>query len=525
MKAFLLLIATLLFLPSLDAQVYKWVDESGKIHYSDKPPKKEKTTQLTSIPSANSNQYGVTLGSEKTLKLKRLFKQKAFKQLNVELEQLHNEIKSDIRKEYQVLKIYTAFEFADIKLKPVFDLWIKESPNAFQPYLARAYFYHRLGWNSRGFKYANKTKRSQFKAMRQYFSKAQTDLNKALNFNQKLSNAYCLLIAIKSTVGDKKGGADTLNYALSIIPESYVVRLLYMDFLRPRWGGSYVEMKNFASEAQKYSFKNPMLKLLKGAHWIDQGEIFVSKKQYEKAEQLFTQALSFGEEPQLLFKRGKNYYRLGNYQKAINDLNRAINLLANDEDFYYWRSKVLSKLNNFSAAFDDIQMAYQLNPYEQRINKVRQQLTSAIGVPGTGSIREKEASLKISQINQKLQNQPDEEKLYVKRAKLFFEKKNYIRAEKDLIKLIEIDPQNFEYYLMMDWTLFKQSKLSQILDYWKQYLIYKPNDSRAYYERAGTYGHLQNFSAALDDINRAIDLGHKGAEKLRRKFLKKVNHQ
>ncbi|PWK46425.1 DUF4124 domain-containing protein [Pleionea mediterranea] len=48
-----LLLALPLVLPHATAgKIYKWVDENGKVHYSDKPPKDQKKTEQLALPEA-----------------------------------------------------------------------------------------------------------------------------------------------------------------------------------------------------------------------------------------------------------------------------------------------------------------------------------------------------------------------------------------------------------------------------------------------------------------------------------------
>ena len=43
-----------------NAQVYKWVDEHGKVHYGDRPPQQERASQITvrKSPSVPAQQAG-----------------------------------------------------------------------------------------------------------------------------------------------------------------------------------------------------------------------------------------------------------------------------------------------------------------------------------------------------------------------------------------------------------------------------------------------------------------------------------
>ncbi|WP_293006367.1 DUF4124 domain-containing protein [Nitrosomonas sp.] len=61
MRIFVLTVIALLFSTSVSAQIYKWVDETGKIHYTDQPPPPDVNTQgqqlnINAAPTTGSHQ-------------------------------------------------------------------------------------------------------------------------------------------------------------------------------------------------------------------------------------------------------------------------------------------------------------------------------------------------------------------------------------------------------------------------------------------------------------------------------------
>ena len=57
-----------------------------------------------------------------------------------------------------------------------------------------------------------------------------------------------------------------------------------------------------------------------------------------------------------------HYYKLYNYQEAINDLGSAIELKANDAVVYYKRGLIYSNLRKYQEAIKDYNKAIKLNP-------------------------------------------------------------------------------------------------------------------------------------------------------------------
>ena len=110
--------------------------------------------------------------------------------------------------------------------------------------------------------------------------------------------------------------------------------------------------------------------------------------------------------------------------------------------------------------------------------------------------------------------------LYFYRTKVFLKRGKKERALNDLQKAIKLDPSRFEFHLLYDQILIKENRLDEIISSWTIYLKLKPDDSRAYLERAGTYYHKLDIQNATLDAKRAMVLGNKNAEL----FYNKLKH-
>ena len=56
--------------------------------------------------------------------------------------------------------------------------------------------------------------------------------------------------------------------------------------------------------------------------------------------------------------------KLGNYNEAINDFNKAIDLNPNNANTFYLRGHTATLLRNYNEAIDDFNKAIELNPSE-----------------------------------------------------------------------------------------------------------------------------------------------------------------
>ncbi|TQV86473.1 tetratricopeptide repeat protein [Aliikangiella coralliicola] len=512
------------------AEVYRWVDENGKVHYSDKAP--ENAAAVKSNLTVNSERRSQIHNNQKkpslqkanfsVLKIKRLFQRKDFNQINEVLEAYQNQAEVDITTENKLFSAYSAFELNSQTSQDIFSRWLVATPNRYQPYLARAAFYYYQGWKARGSKWAKDTKSSQFRSMNNYFSKAKSDIKKAIKLNPKIVVPYCYLIGMAKAQGSQHSADSALREALKISPATYIVRTHYMDTLLPRWGGSYTKMQAFWESAKPFAIKNKKISLLEGLPIYEAANIQMSKGNHQMAESLYDEALQFGDNERVYYKRGKNFYRMKNFEQALVDFSRAIELNSDEGEYYYWRSKTYHKLNRFGKAVFDIEKASQLAVHDDRVQKYHDWLVSQIQVRGAVTKNEQEIKDEMSTLIQAINQEPNDSRLYFRKAKLLLAQNKKQMAIRDLKKAIKLNPEEIRYYLLMDDILFKKREFNKIIEYWEQYIALKPFDSRAYLERAGTYYHQHDFDAAMKDAQKSADLGNEKAKRFYQK-LKQMN--
>ncbi len=63
-----------------------------------------------------------------------------------------------------------------------------------------------------------------------------------------------------------------------------------------------------------------------------------------------------------LVRQGKKYYQQRNIEKAMQKLNEAIELNAQNDQAYFWRALAKEKQNDLAGANEDYQKAIEINP-------------------------------------------------------------------------------------------------------------------------------------------------------------------
>ncbi len=499
------------------AEIYRWVDENGNPHFSDRPhPQKH-----IPIPSQHPlpSQRDIDKPSNiVTLQIRQLLLSKQFDTLSKQLHRYQLDFEQDVEKEDQLIHAYQAFQWKAPELESLLNLWIKQQPGNYQGYLARASYYYLRGWEARGHKFARKTSEQQFTQMREYFAKAKKDIETTHLLDNRALSGYLYLINIGKAESDDQLVDDTLKQALSQFPQSYHIRVSYLISLTPRWGGSYDAMQEFVIHSQQHSNENTRFKLLSGVALLDAANTLSLDEQYQAADKLLNAAVTLGNNAEFLLQRGKNYYRLDQYSQAVDDLNRAVQLNPDDVDIYYWRSKVFAQQQQYSKAVSDAKMAIKLNAYHERYQSHMTWLGDTLTYEGYQQTKSRNYAKAVNLFNQGIRLDPQKADNYYYRAKAQIDSGRFAGVETDLKKAIKLAPDEFTYYLLMDYVLAKKKRWDEIISYWDRYIARNPDHGRAYVERGGTYYHKGDIHSAVKNAKIAADLGNIEGKEAYEKF-------
>ena len=216
------------------------------------------------VGSAGVDSDGYPLKTTDKRAVLRLLRAKQFDALESWLVDLQAQFEADHRKEYWPIDALDAFGNVDPALTPLLDAWVAAKPDSYMALAARGIHQEGVGWYRRGARWACETPPENFAGMRDAHATAFPDLDEALARHPALVAGHRALIRIASANGapmDVK--RQLLDQALVACPDCYNVRVIYMFALRPRWGGSYEQMKAFARESIDAS-TNPKLRVLAG---------------------------------------------------------------------------------------------------------------------------------------------------------------------------------------------------------------------------------------------------------------------
>jgi len=464
-------------------------------------------------PTSVIDSYQPAKSESRILKVRDLLIEKQFIKLNNLLDAAQKNVEQSIVHEEKLFTLYRAFEINDNSFTNLLNEWVQATPENYQPYLARASHYYRMGWVARGNNWASETKQEQFNEMKMHFIKAQNDIARTLDINEFSLIPYYLVFGIAQMQGGLKESSKVAKKALSIYPSSYILRLKILNFLEPRWGGSYDQMLAFIDEALMHEAENKNIGLLKGYLYAIAGKVRTESRLYNEAEKFFKIALQFGEEHKTLKLKGRNNYKREDYSQSIKEFSRAIALYPDEGSYYLDRARAFSMLKKYENALSDVQMADKLDPNSKSIKKYKKWLAAKFVVQGYDLNKNQKTALAIKKFNAALLLNPADAETYNRRANAYIAENKIKLAHKDLKKSLKLDPNNFNTYTLLDWVLAKRKAWHQIIRYWDQYITLHPDNSRAYVERGGAYYHSGNIKLAVNNAKIAADMGnHEGRE-------------
>jgi tetratricopeptide (TPR) repeat protein len=134
--------------------------------------------------------------------------------------------------------------------------------------------------------------------------------------------------------------------------------------------------------------------------------------------------------------RGKAYAALGNYRHAIEDYDRAIEINPKYSETYYNRGIAYSRLGNNKQAIDDFDRAIEINPKyaEAYCNR-----GAACGIYGNYNVA-------IGDLDRAIEIDPKYAEAYCNRGAVYGRLGNHNLAIRDFDKAIEINPKYAEAY-------------------------------------------------------------------------------
>ncbi|WP_035061234.1 hypothetical protein [Andreprevotia chitinilytica] len=129
--------------------------------------------------------------------------------------------------------------------------WVKVAPTSYPAHLALGIFLKKAGQDARGQRYISETPKENIDEMERLFALSRAEFGISLGLTNKPYLTVFHLLDISIAEGDEKTTEMLLAQANRIFPGNRLARTRYLVSLEPRWGGSYLKMKQFIADTKK----------------------------------------------------------------------------------------------------------------------------------------------------------------------------------------------------------------------------------------------------------------------------------
>jgi tetratricopeptide (TPR) repeat protein len=366
---------------------------------------------------------------------------------------------------------YTSFAAADPTFDDLLEAWIAAKPESHRPFIAHGYFHRNLGWLYRGGRFASETSDKRIDLMRENFSIAEDNLERALHLQPHTGVAYAGLINMNMAAGSR----DTINRlfreGVDADPNSFTVRRSIWNAMLPWWGGYRQDPRIFGIDGPLpdtaelgYPIKipeamlrfgqfinnnpnsSPHLAPLRG--FTDYAVAIILRRDNRELEaaKFFKRAMTHGEYWFFHSNEGSNFSRMKRYNDAIASYTKSLEIWPDNPDVLERRAQAYRSLKAYDKALADADEALALDPRDPDLL-----LLKANTLWGDGkfkaAVRVLDDAILYGSLN---------DDIWDARGRLYLHRlKNFKRAAADFKRATELVPTNHKYWYSYASALFR----------------------------------------------------------------------
>jgi tetratricopeptide (TPR) repeat protein len=223
----------------------------------------------------------------------------------------------------------------------------------------------------------------------------------------------------------------------------------------------------------------------------NQGQVYAALGEYDQAIMNYTRAIELDpKEVSVYGDRGLAYARCKEYQQAIADYTRAIELEPKDAWTYYQRGSVYHELKEYEKAIVDFTQVIKLDP--ERVFPYRNRAWSYR--------LNKEYEKAIADLSRAVELAPQDAQLYRDRGHVYVELEEYEKASADFSRAIELEPSDADLYSSRGAVLLHIKAHEQAVADYTRAIELDPTYGRAYFYRGYAYLWLKKRKLAYADF-------------------------
>ncbi|MBN1284681.1 MAG: tetratricopeptide repeat protein [Anaerolineae bacterium] len=193
---------------------------------------------------------------------------------------------------------------------------------------------------------------------------------------------------------------------------------------------------------------------------------------------------------------GQDYYRQGDYEKAIEMYTIALQLDAGFAEAYNGKGQAYAATERYESAIEDYTRAIELDPG----------MAEAYNNRGIASRRLDDYTQAIEDYSQAITINPDFAEAYNNRGYLYFVQGAYDQAIDDYTRAIELAPGLANAYTSRGYAYYGRGDYRAAIDDYTRAIEIDPGMAEAYTNRCRAYYRLGEYEPAVQDCTRAIEI-------------------
>lgn len=287
----------------------------------------------------------------------------------------------------------------------------------------------------------------------------------------------------------------------------------------------------------------------KARPWNGRGLAYYNRGEYQKALADFNRALEIYDEFYLAYQnRGIVYLESNKFDSAINDFTRAIEIEPRNHVHYKNRGNAYLKAGSYQEAVNDYSKYMQEYPNDFSVYFNRGKSYLELGnvekamidfnkaealKPNDGNIckrigdllnAKKEYEKSIIFYNLSINRNNSNEKTYYNRAASYYYSGQYDKAIQDYTRALQINQNMQPAYKFRGLSYLRNKQYKKALKDYNKSINLNSKDYQAYYYRGNLYIQMNEYKKALSDFKRVLKLkpNHKPAKDSIRKILKSL---
>jgi tetratricopeptide (TPR) repeat protein len=199
------------------------------------------------------------------------------------------------------------------------------------------------------------------------------------------------------------------------------------------------------------------------------------------------------------FDRGFVYADLGQWDKAIADYSKALEIDPNFADGYFDRGIAYGALGEWNKAIDDYSKAIEINP----------KYTNAYDNRGVAWVKLGQWDKAIADYSMAIESDPEYTKAYDQRAFAYGNLEQWDKAIADYTRAIEGNPKYPDTYDDRGIAYGHLGQFDKAIADFSSVIAIDPNFTKAYCNRGVAYGSLGQWDKAIADFSSAIGIDPK----------------